>query len=72
MLHATPLTTRSYLLSACGPHRYERGVSDVAGRAVLQRHEATEQDVANAEGHGKKVGVDLLQTQLARHRGPST
>lgn len=35
--------------------RYERGVSVASGRAVLQRHEASAQDVANAEGQGMLV-----------------
>lgn len=38
-----------------GALRYERGVTEQAGRAVLQRHEAGQQDVANAEGQGRVV-----------------
>ncbi len=39
-----------------GPLRYERGADDVAaGRALLQRHEASPQDLANAAGQGVLV-----------------
>ncbi len=40
-----------------GPLRYERGADDVAaGRALLQRHEASAQDLANFAGQGVLVG----------------
>ncbi|KAF5842127.1 hypothetical protein DUNSADRAFT_9085 [Dunaliella salina] len=40
-----------------GALRYERGVSEASGRAVLQRHEAEAQDIANMEGTGLQVCV---------------
>ncbi|KAL6748137.1 hypothetical protein V8C86DRAFT_2886571 [Haematococcus lacustris] len=38
-----------------GALRYERGVAELGGRAVLQRHEASQVDLANAEGSGATV-----------------
>uniref|UniRef100_A0A7S3VUD1 Uncharacterized protein n=1 Tax=Dunaliella tertiolecta TaxID=3047 RepID=A0A7S3VUD1_DUNTE len=44
-----------------GSLRYERGVSQASGRAVLQRHEAEVQDIANMEGLGPEVPKGTLQ-----------
>jgi hypothetical protein len=49
-----------------GPLRYERGVSELSGRAVLQRHEATQIDIANMEGTGRVVSIILLCAALSR------
>ncbi|PNH05473.1 hypothetical protein TSOC_008290, partial [Tetrabaena socialis] len=50
-----------------GPLRYERGADDVAaGRALLQRHEASPQDLANYAGRGV-LGAQQLPLRAAPH-----
>jgi hypothetical protein len=42
------------VVAAC---RYERGLAVASGRGVLQRHEASAQDVENTEGTRRVVGA---------------
>ncbi|KAG2430984.1 hypothetical protein HYH02_013516 [Chlamydomonas schloesseri] len=57
-----------------GPLRYERGAADVAaGRALLQRHEASPQELANRAGRGvlvrRNVDADLAAAAAVAARG---
>lgn len=52
----TPRYGGELVVENFGPLRYERGADDVAaGRALLQRHEASDQDLANFAGQGVLV-----------------
>lgn len=57
--------------------RYERGVSVLSGRAVMQRHEANLVDIANSSGQGPLVSGISLHTCtkhscFSSHAKPST
>ncbi|KAG2424456.1 hypothetical protein HXX76_014508 [Chlamydomonas incerta] len=57
-----------------GPLRYERGAADgAAGRALLQRHEASAQDLVNRAGRGvlvrRNADADVAAAAAAAARG---